>query len=43
MKLWQDGYHELQNEPDGVSDKLCEEVISWIESRLSAPMESARL
>ena len=30
----QGGYHELQNEPDGVSEKMVEECITWIEARI---------
>lgn len=28
----QGGYHELQNETDGVQEKLVEECIVWIEA-----------
>lgn len=36
--LWnflQGAYHEIQNEPDGVKEKMAEECITWIEARLS--------
>lgn len=32
----QGGYHELQNETDGVPEKMAEECISWIEARIPA-------
>jgi len=31
------GYHELQNEPDGVKEKLLEEVVSFIDGHLASP------
>ncbi|EJC99171.1 lysophospholipase [Fomitiporia mediterranea MF3/22] len=34
--LYPDGYHELHNEPDGVSDKVIDECISWAEVHLPA-------
>ena len=43
ITISQGGYHELHNEPDGVSEKQSEEVISWIEAHLSAPVQNARL
>ena len=30
------GYHELQNEPDGVKEKLAEAIISFIDNRLAS-------
>jgi len=35
LSLYEGGYHELHNEPDGVKEKLVEECDLWIESRLS--------
>lgn len=32
--LLQGGFHELQNEPDGVQEKLVEECIAWIEAHI---------
>lgn len=32
----QGGYHELQNEPDGVKEKLAEEIVSFIDDRLAS-------
>lgn len=32
----QGGYHELQNEPDGVKEKLLEEVVSFIDDHLAS-------
>jgi len=29
-----DGYHELANEPDGMSEKFTEEVTEWILAKL---------
>jgi alpha-beta hydrolase superfamily lysophospholipase len=45
---WQDGYHELHNEPDGVANKFLDECIQWAEGRLpeaatSPPNPTARL
>ncbi|KAF7966674.1 hypothetical protein HWV62_37502 [Athelia sp. TMB] len=34
LSLYEGGYHELQNEPDGVSEKMVEECIAWIEARI---------
>jgi len=33
----QGGYHELHNEPDGVKEKLVEEVVSFIDDHLTQP------
>jgi acylglycerol lipase len=33
--LSQGAYHEIQNEPDGVKEKMTEECITWIEAHLS--------
>jgi acylglycerol lipase len=33
---FQGGYHELQNEPDGVKEKLADTVIRYIEEQLSS-------
>jgi len=33
--LLQGAYHEIQNEPDGVKEKMAEECITWIEARLT--------
>ena len=30
----QGGYHELANEPDGISEKFTNEVIAWILAHL---------
>lgn len=32
----QGGYHELQNEPDGVKEKLVEEIVSFIDDRIAS-------
>jgi acylglycerol lipase len=34
ISLFEDGFHELQNEPDGVKEKLVDEVIHFMESHL---------
>ncbi|THH13780.1 hypothetical protein EW146_g6476 [Bondarzewia mesenterica] len=34
LALYQDGYHELFNEPDGVKEKFFDECISWAEARI---------
>jgi acylglycerol lipase len=36
ISLEQGGYHELQNEPDGVKEKLLEEVVSFIDDHLAS-------
>lgn len=36
LKITQGGYHELQNEPDGVKEKVAQEVITFIEEHLPA-------
>ncbi|KAI3618823.1 putative lysophospholipase [Moniliophthora roreri] len=41
--LFDDGYHELHNEPDGVKDKLMEEVFRWIEERVLQGLERAKM
>ncbi|KZP34315.1 alpha/beta-hydrolase [Athelia psychrophila] len=41
LSLYEGGYHELQNEPDGVPEKLTEECISWIEAHIPAQAEAA--
>jgi hypothetical protein len=33
----QGGYHELHNEPDGVKEKLVEEVVSFIDNHVTQP------
>jgi acylglycerol lipase len=35
--LYPGGYHELQNEPDGVKEKLVAQVIAFIEGHLQGP------
>lgn len=37
ISFQQGGYHELQNEPDGVAEKLLEEVVSFIDDHLTQP------
>lgn len=34
ISLFDGGFHELQNEPDGVKEKLADEVVQFIEDRL---------
>ncbi|KAJ3575287.1 hypothetical protein NP233_g1202 [Leucocoprinus birnbaumii] len=34
ISLFEGGFHELQNEPDGVKEKLADEVVHFIESHL---------
>lgn len=31
-RVLQGGYHELQNEPDGVKEKLVDECVAWAEA-----------
>ncbi|OAX40215.1 alpha/beta-hydrolase [Rhizopogon vinicolor AM-OR11-026] len=35
ISIYEGGYHELHNEPDGVKEKLIEECIAWVEAHLS--------
>ncbi|KAI0753184.1 lysophospholipase [Daedaleopsis nitida] len=34
IKLYEDGYHELIHEPDGVKEKFVDECIAWIRKRV---------
>jgi len=34
LSLYPDGYHELQNEPDGVKERLIAQCIAWVEARI---------
>ncbi|KAG2358101.1 Alpha/Beta hydrolase protein [Suillus spraguei] len=34
ISIYQGGYHELHNEPDGVKEKFIEECIAWVEAHL---------
>ncbi|KAI0258480.1 lysophospholipase [Gloeopeniophorella convolvens] len=33
ISVYEGGYHELQNEPDGVREKFVDECIAWVEAR----------
>jgi hypothetical protein len=35
----QGGYHELQNEPDGVKEKFTDECVAWAEEHFSSITE----
>jgi len=35
LSLFKGGYHELQNEPDGVKEKLADEIITFVEAHLT--------
>ena len=37
----QGGFHELQNEPDGVKERLADEIVAFIEEHLLEPSASA--
>ncbi|PPQ98353.1 hypothetical protein CVT26_013609 [Gymnopilus dilepis] len=37
ISLYEGGYHELQNEPNGVKEKLADEIVAFIEEHLSEP------
>ncbi|KAG5636937.1 hypothetical protein H0H81_006333 [Sphagnurus paluster] len=41
IKLFEGGYHELQNEPDGVKEQLAADVVAFIEAHLdtSTPID----
>ncbi|GJE91344.1 alpha/beta hydrolase [Phanerochaete sordida] len=41
ISLYEGGYHELVQEPDGIPDRLVNECISWIETHLPAKSPSA--
>ncbi|KAF8161353.1 Alpha/Beta hydrolase protein [Crassisporium funariophilum] len=41
ITLFPGGYHELQNEPDGVKEKLAGEIIAFIDEHLDDPSTSA--
>ncbi|KAI0312010.1 alpha beta-hydrolase, partial [Amylostereum chailletii] len=36
LSIFPGGFHELHNEPDGISEKFVDECVSWAEARLSA-------
>ncbi|KIM40362.1 hypothetical protein M413DRAFT_73462 [Hebeloma cylindrosporum] len=38
LSLFTGGFHELQNEPDGVKDKLAQEIVAFIEEHSSKPV-----
>jgi acylglycerol lipase len=40
ISIYQGGYHELHNEPDGVKEKLIEECITWVEAHLYSNISS---
>ena len=37
----QGGYHDLQNEPDGVKEKLTDDCVAWAEKHSTAATKSA--
>ncbi|KAH9913545.1 lysophospholipase [Fomitopsis serialis] len=44
LSLYEDAYHELTNEPDGVKERFWDECIAWIHAHvLEAHAETARL
>ncbi|KLO14153.1 lysophospholipase [Schizopora paradoxa] len=43
LSIYEGGFHELHNEPNGVKEKLIEECISWVESHLPSSTPVARL
>ncbi|EMD32944.1 hypothetical protein CERSUDRAFT_160986 [Gelatoporia subvermispora B] len=43
ISLYEGGYHELVQEPDGVKEKFIEEMISWVEAHIGTQPGSARL
>ena len=42
MFIVQGGYHELQNEPDGVKEKFTDECVEWAEAHFSAAGDAAQ-
>jgi acylglycerol lipase len=40
FSLYAGGFHELHNEPDGVKDKLAQEIIAFIEEHSVAPLST---
>ncbi|PPQ93829.1 hypothetical protein CVT25_013538 [Psilocybe cyanescens] len=41
LSLYEGGFHELQNEPNGVKEKLADEIVAFIEEHLSKPSSAA--
>lgn len=35
LTRFQDGYHELQNEPNGVQEKLLDVIVAFVQANLS--------
>ena len=38
----QGGYHELQNEPDGMKERVADEIVAFIEGHLPSPSHAAK-
>jgi acylglycerol lipase len=38
-RIIQGGYHELQNEPDGVKEKFTDECVTWVEEHFPSATE----
>ncbi|EMD32953.1 hypothetical protein CERSUDRAFT_57692 [Gelatoporia subvermispora B] len=43
LSLYEDGYHELHNEPSGVREKLLDELIAWVEARIDTQPSLSKL
>lgn len=41
LTLYQGAYHEIHNEPDGLQDKLLDEIIAFIDSHVDSAPASA--
>ncbi|KAF9529791.1 Alpha/Beta hydrolase protein [Crepidotus variabilis] len=41
IQLFEGGYHELHNEPDGVKEKLADRIIAYIEEQIAAGSSEA--
>jgi len=39
ISLYEGGYHELQNEPDGVKEKFTDECVTWVEEHFPSATE----
>jgi acylglycerol lipase len=39
LRILQGGYHELQNEPDGVKEKFTDECAAWAEEHFNPVVE----
>ncbi|OCH83926.1 lysophospholipase [Obba rivulosa] len=43
LSLYDGGYHELHNEPNGVKEKVIDEIISWVAAHIGTQPGSSKL